>query len=80
MPIVVVGFQPLDIVLLDTVFIRCLTASTLSVEWDAKYVSATDITVSSWIVDTTLRIPVGYVSVKYEIIIEFILWGDYWSL
>ena len=52
------------------VFIWSLTASTLSVEWDAEYVPATGITVTSWIVDTTLHIPVRHVSVKYEIIID----------
>jgi len=47
-----------------------LTANALSVEWDAEYAPATDITVTSWLVDTTIHIPFLYVSVKYEIIID----------
>jgi len=66
---IVVGFQPR--VLLDTaVFIWSLTANALSVEWDAEQAPATDITVTSWLVGTTLHIPFLHVSVKYEINID----------
>jgi len=45
------------------------TDNALSVEWDAEYAPVTDITVTSWLVDTTLHFPFLHVSVKYKIII-----------